>query len=131
MSERKHRHITETGLTLLFHSKAPTFLWVEAFATAVYLINRLPSPVLKNNTPFSTLYGTQPDYSSLRPFGCLCYPYLRDYGTKKLSPKSYPCVFVGYSDHHKGFRCLQKTTRRLYISRHVVFDERRFPYPFS
>lgn len=32
--ERKHRHIVETGLTLIFHTRVPTYLWV-AFATAV------------------------------------------------------------------------------------------------
>ena len=32
-AEHKHRHITETELTLLFHSQALSSLWVEAFAT--------------------------------------------------------------------------------------------------
>ncbi|KAH0764298.1 hypothetical protein KY285_000169 [Solanum tuberosum] len=47
VAERKHRHIVETGLTLLLHANLPLFLWVEAFVTAVFLINRLPSSVLK------------------------------------------------------------------------------------
>ncbi|KAI9154232.1 hypothetical protein LWI28_023054 [Acer negundo] len=29
---------------------------------------------------------------------------------------------------HKGYRCLEPTTKRVYISRHVVFDEVTFPY---
>ena len=37
--ERKHRHVTETGLTIRFHACVPLFLWVEAFSTTVYLIN--------------------------------------------------------------------------------------------
>jgi transposase InsO family protein len=45
-AERKHRHITETGLTLLFHAHTPLTMWVEAFSTATYIINRLPTPVL-------------------------------------------------------------------------------------
>lgn len=44
--ERKHRHLVETGLTLLFHANVPKALWVESFLTAVYLINRLPSSIL-------------------------------------------------------------------------------------
>lgn len=36
------RHIVETGLTLLHHASIPLTFWPEAFATAVYLINRLP-----------------------------------------------------------------------------------------
>lgn len=68
--ERKHRHIVKTGLTLLFHANLPKALWVEAFSTAVYLINRLPSSALAMNTPFHKLYGKYPDYCSLKVFGC-------------------------------------------------------------
>ena len=37
--ERKHRHIVETGLTLLFHANLPKAVWVESFSTTAYLIN--------------------------------------------------------------------------------------------
>ncbi|KAH0767910.1 hypothetical protein KY285_003781 [Solanum tuberosum] len=66
VAQRKHRHIVETGLTLLLHANLPLFLWVEAFLTAVFLINRLTSSVLKMVTPFVKLYGEQPDYNSLK-----------------------------------------------------------------
>ena len=39
----------------------------------------------------------------------------------KLSPHSIPCIFLGYSPSHKGFRCLDPTTTRLYITRHAHF----------
>lgn len=42
-TERKHRRIVETGLTLLAHAHMPISYWVDAFNTAVYLINRLPT----------------------------------------------------------------------------------------
>ncbi|KAI4345931.1 hypothetical protein L6164_013016 [Bauhinia variegata] len=38
-SERRHRHIVETGLSLLTHSNMPLTLWPFAFTTAAYLIN--------------------------------------------------------------------------------------------
>jgi hypothetical protein len=40
-------------------------------------------------------------------------------------------VFLGYSDHHKGYRCLDLSTNRLMISRYVVFDEAVFPFATS
>ncbi|MCH82453.1 retrovirus-related Pol polyprotein from transposon TNT 1-94, partial [Trifolium medium] len=38
--ERKHRHIVETGLTLLTQANLPLKFWDHAFLTATYLINR-------------------------------------------------------------------------------------------
>jgi len=47
VTERKHRHITEMGLTLLSHAKMPIKFWVEAFQTVVFTINLLPATPLQ------------------------------------------------------------------------------------
>ncbi len=113
---------------MLFHAWAPKNLWLEAFLTAVYLINRLPSSTIGMDTPFFKLHGVHPDYNSLKTSGCRCFPYLRDYAKNKFEPKSYPCIFLGYNPTHKGYRCLHPPTKRVYLSRHVVFDESVLPY---
>jgi histone deacetylase 1/2 len=82
-AERKHRHIVEVGLTLLAHASMPLKFWDEAFITAVFLINRLPSKVINGDTPFERLMGDTPDYSFLRSFGCAVWPNLRPYNSKK------------------------------------------------
>lgn len=105
----------------------PLYYWWEAFQIAVYLINHLPSTVLKSISPFHVLFAKIPDYTSLKPFGCACYPNLRPYNAHKLSFHTTKCVILGYSNQHKGYRCLS-STRRLYISRHVIFNEDDFPY---
>ncbi|XXG53767.1 hypothetical protein AAC387_Pa03g1810 [Persea americana] len=46
----------------------------------------------------------------------------------KFQPKSYPYLFIGYSSKHKGYRCYHPPTKKIYISRHVVFDENVLPY---
>lgn len=127
-AERKHRHIVEVGLTLLAHVSMPLKFWDEAFLTAVFLINRLPSKVINNDTPFAHLLGQDPDYTSLRTFGCACWPNLRPYNTRKLQYRSKQCVFLGYSNFHKGFKRLDPSEGRVYISRDVTFDERVFPF---
>jgi len=48
----------------------PLKFWDEAFLTAVFLINQLPSKVINNETPFARLLGQDPDYTLLRTFGC-------------------------------------------------------------
>ncbi|TYK10642.1 Retrovirus-related Pol polyprotein from transposon TNT 1-94 [Cucumis melo var. makuwa] len=125
--ERKHRYIMEMGLTLLSQATLPLSFWDEAFSTSVYLINRLPTPVLDNISPLEKLFCRKPNFPSLRVFGCKCYPYLRPYQSHKLSLRSTPCTFLGYSTSHKGYKCLA-SDGRLFISRHVLFDENSFPY---
>ena len=127
MVERRHRVIRELGMTMLFHSGAPLCLWVEAFTTTVYLINRLPSSSFNFETPYFFLHGTHPNYSSLRIFGSKCFPYTWDTRRNKFDPKTLPCVFVGYSDIHKGYKCFHPSSKKFFISRHV-FDESFFPY---
>jgi hypothetical protein len=128
IAERKHRHIVETDLALLAHSSLLARFWDEAFITACYLINRMPSRVLQNSTPLETLFHEQPDYGFLRVFGCACWLNLRPYNNHKLSFRSTQCVFLGYSSMHKGYKCLDRATCRIYISRDVVFNESLFPF---
>jgi hypothetical protein len=127
-AEHKHRHIVEIGLTLLAHASMPLKFWDEAFLTAVFLINRLPSWVVNNDTPFFRLFGQQPDYISLRTFSCACWPNLRPYIDRKLEFQSKQCVFLGYSNQYKGFKCLDPKAGRIYISRDVIFYEQVFPF---
>jgi IS30 family transposase len=71
-TERKHWHIVEVGLTLLAQASMPLKFWDEAFTTAAYLINRTPSRVIDYETPLHRLFQVQPNYLSLRTFGCAC-----------------------------------------------------------
>jgi hypothetical protein len=97
LAERKHQHIATMTRSLLLTSGAPQTLWVEAALTSVYLINLLPTPTLNWDTPYTRLYGHPPSYSSLRVFGCSCFPHLSDHVPNKLSSRSVECVFLGYS----------------------------------
>jgi hypothetical protein len=47
------------------------------------------------------------------------------------SPRSYRCVFLGYSSDHKGYQCLDLTMNRPLIFQHVVFDKSSFPFASS
>lgn len=127
-AERKHRHIVEVGLALLAQASMPLKFWDEAFLTASYLINRTPSKVIKFETPIEKLLNQKPNYQFLRVFGCACWPNLRPYNNHKLQFRSKQCVFLGYSHLYKGFKCLDASTDRVYISRDVVFDGNVFPF---
>jgi hypothetical protein len=124
--ERKHRHLIQCALALLSESHLPISYWSYAVSTTTHLINRLPTPNLHHHTPYETLFHTPPDLTHLKSFGCQCFPLLTPYKAHKLHPKSIPCVFLGYPTNSKGYLCLDPITYRLYISRHVLFNESVF-----
>lgn len=115
------------GLTLLAQAQMPLSFWWGAFHTSAYIISRLPSSPLQNKSPYQVLFNEILDYSKLHPFGCSIFPCLTHYNNKKLQFYSQKCLFIGYSDSHKGFKCLF-SSGRLYISRHVVFNHNEFPF---
>lgn len=128
MAERKHRNLTELGLSMLYQSFTPLKYWVEAFYSANFISNLIPSAALDQKSPFEILFKKTPDYYFLRVFGSACYPCLRPYAHHKFEPRSLQCVFLGYHPQYKGYHCLYPPTGRVYISRHVIFDEQCFPF---
>ena len=88
----------------------------------------MPSSTIAFDTPFHKLFNHYPYYTSLRVFGCPCYPWLRPYTNHKLEPCSHPCVFLGYSIAHHSFYCFDPQTNKVFVSRHVNFVEHVFPY---
>jgi hypothetical protein len=65
-TERKRRHILDSIYAMLISASCPKPTWGEATLTVVHIINRLPSFVLGNVSPFEHLYLTKLDYNSLK-----------------------------------------------------------------
>jgi len=126
-AERKIRTINNTIRTLLLHANIPPSQWHYALSMTTYLHNILPSKSNKFVSPTYSLYLRHPDYNSLKTFGCLCYPHLPSSTTHKLDARSTPCVFLGYPSHHRGFLCLDISSRKIITARHVTFNESIFP----
>ena len=126
-SERMIRTINNAIISLLFQSHLSPAYWAEALHVAAHIINILPSSSIGNKTPHSVLLGREPTYDHLKVFGSLCFPNINNSTNHKLSPRSTPCLFLGYPLLHRGYRCLDLRTNRIIISRHVLFDETTFP----
>jgi len=131
MFERRHRHFVETVLTLLINAHMPFSYWTYTFQTATYVINRMPTSTLNNQSPFEKLFKQLPNYLKLKQFGCPCYPLTRPYNKHKLEPKAKPCTFMGYSFSQKAYLCLEPNTRKIFHSRYVIFHEGPFPFQTS
>ncbi|KAJ9538946.1 hypothetical protein OSB04_031679 [Centaurea solstitialis] len=42
--------------------------------------------------------------------------------------RSTPCVFLGYNTTHDGYHCYDPQSDRIYMARHVRFNEQSFPF---
>lgn len=51
-----------------------------------------------------------------------------DLGTDKFKPRGIPCVFLGYPSTQKGYKLLNLTTNKCFVSRDVTFMEYVFPF---
>ena len=63
---RKHQSIVDIGLTLLAKASLHLKFWWEAFESAIYLLNHLPTVVLHIKSPFEVLFGHLSNYHSLK-----------------------------------------------------------------
>ena len=120
--KRKLRHILDTVRALLLFAKVLASFWDKA---ALHAINRIPSPVIHNQTPYECLFGSPPDYHHLRSFGSACFVLLQPYEHNKLEPRSRLCCFLGYGETQKRYRYYDPISHRLHVSRNVVFWEHR------
>jgi hypothetical protein len=126
-AERIIRSINNVIRTFLIQASLHGRYWVERLHIATYLPNHLPTKAVQVACPHIALFGSVPSYEHLQIFGCACYPNTAATAPHKLAPRSTRCIFLYYSSDHKRYRCLDLSTNRLIVSRHVVFYDDNFP----
>ena len=90
--------------------------------------NRLPTASLPSNkTPYEVAFGKKPSLQHLRVFRCRAYVMIQKDQRKSLQPHSMACIFLGYSEEIKGWRCYDPVSKKIIVSRDVIFNESECP----
>nr|GFB69846.1 integrase, catalytic region, zinc finger, CCHC-type, peptidase aspartic, catalytic [Tanacetum cinerariifolium] len=92
-------------------------------ATACFTQNHSIIRLRHGKTPYELLHSKLPDLSFFHVFGALCYPTNDSESLRKLQPKAYIGIFIGYAPTKKAFRIYNRHTRQIIETIHVDFDE--------
>ncbi|CAI7809002.1 unnamed protein product [Closterium sp. NIES-53] len=123
--------VMEVARTSMIHAAAPQFLWPFAVWYAAHQLNLWPRVSLPETSPTLRWTGEVGDASVFRVWGSRAF--VRDTSADKLSPRAIPCVFLGFVPDAPGWQFYHPTSRCVFPSQDVMFDEsvpfyRLFPY---
>ncbi|XP_022558682.2 uncharacterized protein LOC111206341 [Brassica napus] len=111
--------------SIMKHMNVPNYLWGEGVRHSTYLINRVATRTLVSQTPYEVLKGKRPSIDHLRVFGCLGYAKTDGPHLRKLDDRTRTLVHLGTEPGSKAYRLLDPVTRKVVVSRDVVFDENK------
>ncbi|KAA3477093.1 Retrovirus-related Pol polyprotein from transposon TNT 1-94 [Gossypium australe] len=117
--------------TCLYLSRKCSILLI-ALSSAIYVTNCTPSSTLNYQQPLDVLF----DHCSLPPvvhlppkiFVCVVYIHLYPHQRNKLESQVVKCIFVGYGNYQKGYKCYDPSSKRFHVTMDVVFNENEFFY---
>ncbi|CAI7796473.1 unnamed protein product [Closterium sp. NIES-54] len=131
IAERRIGLVMEVARTSMIHAATPHFLWPFAVRYTAHQVNLWPHVSLPETSPTLRWTGEVGDASVFRVWGSRAF--LRDTSADKLSTRAIPSVFLGFVPDAPGWQFYHPTSRRIFPSQDVTFDEsvpfyRLFPY---
>jgi hypothetical protein len=89
----------------------------------MYVLNRCPMKNVDGMTLFAAWHGRKTTVHHLRTFGCIVYVRNTTSHLKKLEDRGRKMIFVGYESGSKPYRAYDPITKRVHVTRDVVFDK--------
>lgn len=122
-AERKNRTVMNMVRSMLSTRKVPRVFWAEAVSWTFYVLNRCPTLAVKDITPQEAWSGVKPSVEHFRVWGSIAHVHISDEKRSKLDDKSNTCIFFGFSEESKGYRLYNPQSKKVIVSRDVVFEE--------
>ena len=96
----------------------------------MFILNRSYTRSIDGKTPYEAWYGKKPAVHYLRVFSNIAYVKNARPGLKRLDDRSTKMIFIGYEEGSKAYRVYNPATKKVQITRDVVFEEGR-PWTWS
>ncbi|CAI7881261.1 unnamed protein product [Closterium sp. NIES-53] len=121
IGERRICLVMEVARTSMIHAAAPQFLWPFVVRYAAHQLNLLSHVSLPETSPTLRWTGKVGNASVFWVWGSRAF--VRDMSADKLSPRDIHCVFLGFVPDAPGWQFYHPTSRRIFPSQDVTFDE--------
>ncbi|CAI7736560.1 unnamed protein product, partial [Closterium sp. NIES-53] len=121
VAEHRIGLVMEVAFTSMIHAAAPHFLWPFAVRYAAHQLNLWPRVSLPETSPTLLRTGKVGGASRFRVWGARAFVY--DTTMDKLSARTVPCVFLGFVPDAPGWQFYHPTSRCVFPSQDVTFDE--------
>ncbi|CAI7900263.1 unnamed protein product [Closterium sp. NIES-54] len=124
-------YLMEVARTSMIHAAAPHMMWPFAVWYAAHQLNLWLRVSLPETSPTLHWTGEVGDASVFRVWGSRAF--VRDTFADKLFARAIPCVFLSFPPDAPGWQFYHPTSRRVFPSEDVTFDEsvpfyHHFPY---
>jgi len=101
----------------------PKPLWFEALNTVICILNRSPIKEVFNKTSYEVWFKRKLKVDHFRVFGCIASSHIPTENREELDGKGEKYIFIRYSDESKSYCLYNPKTKKLIISKDVIFDE--------
>ena len=108
--ERANRTEMDTARAMRLQAGLPKEYWALSCECSVHIHNRLPSAAIGWETPYKRVFGKDARLEYFKVFGCRAFVHVYDNERKKLDPKAWRGIMVGY--HPFNYRCYIASTIR-------------------
>jgi transposase InsO family protein len=118
-TERLNRTLLECIRAFTHMSGLPKTLWGEGLRHTTWLKNRMATHVLDGKTPFEVLFGTPPDLSRLRLWGCPVW--VHDMSGAKLNVQARRARWIGFDVDVHAHRVYWPGSGNVSVERNIYF----------
>jgi len=123
VAERRNRTIMNMVRCLLSEKEMPRSFWPEAAKWTAHVLNRSFTRSVKDMVPEEKWSGIKPKVDYFRIFGSVGHVHIPEQRRIKLDNRSHRCILLGVSDESKAYRLFNHVTKKVTVSRDVIFEE--------